>query len=104
MIQLFLNILDIIATDDTGGVAESIMLESIRAVLKYIIISYVAGKRKQTEKRLREIDESVYTKFQQILTLHKITQKSTRLIRSKETYIEYILHISTLTLVRNVDV
>lgn len=50
---------DIIATNDTGDVDDSVLWESIKAVLRGSIISYVAGRRKQIEKRLVELDECV---------------------------------------------
>lgn len=48
---------DIIATNDTGDVDDSVLWESIKAVLRGSIISYVAGSRKQRERRLVELDE-----------------------------------------------
>lgn len=38
---------------------DSVLWESIKAVLRGSFISYVAGRKKQTEKRLGELDQSV---------------------------------------------
>ena len=48
---------DIMATNDTGYVGDSVLWESMKAVLWGSIISCVAGRRKQTEKRLGELNE-----------------------------------------------
>lgn len=41
---------DIIATNDTGNVDDSVLWESIKAVMRGSFISYVAGKRKQKKR------------------------------------------------------
>ena len=50
---------EIIATNDTGDVDDSTLWEAIKAVLRGSIISYVANRKKQSGKRLVELDESI---------------------------------------------
>ena len=48
-----------ITTNNTGDVEDLVLWESIKAVCRGSIISYVAGRRKQIEKRLMQFDETV---------------------------------------------
>lgn len=50
---------EIIATNDTGDVDDSTLWEAIKAVLRGNIISFMANRKKQSEKRLAELDESI---------------------------------------------